>query len=107
MTDDLYGSKSSSIQELREAIQRELGVVLKHRKSYYKGDYYLSDTGLGDEEISLQPNYIYPDGEEEIVYSEFSEYHVLLWVSDSPRGEEIEKRLKRVPGLELLSRSPA
>ena len=98
---DLYGSKSAGIEAIRLDIEHALELEFEARSSSYFGEYFSYErTG---ERISLKPNKEALD-EGELIEDDFPEYRLLLYVTGSPRGDEIRKRLSGVPSLSFLRR---
>ncbi len=91
---DLYGLQNTTLEGARVAVEAALGAgLVAHESGYHAGAYYrLGRTG--SEHFILQRNY--DDFEEEWMEPEFKEYPYLLYVNETRRAPELEKRLTDV-----------
>src|SRR5436309_1325869 len=99
---DVYGSRAMPIDAVRSSVGSALGVAFERRYHDDIGDYFEAD--VDGENFLLQPNFLDVGDEEEIQEPEFADRPVLLYVSDTDRGDEIRDLLLEVPGLEHLRR---
>jgi len=101
-TYDLYGYDDQDIESARQAIQDAFGIVLKaHESSYHCGAYYrLGD--IGTEHFILQRNY--DDFEKEWTEDAFQKYPLFLYVNETARAEDLEKKLTSNQRFKLLRR---
>jgi len=99
---DLYGTKTLSMGDLRDAIQSNTGLWLDLRNSQHLGGDYFRGGDIGGEEFTIQQNW---DEEGETIEEEFREYPVLFRVDRSRRADELREALKGVAGLQFLKRS--
>lgn len=99
---DLYGSKALSLEQLRLAVERKIGVSFsRHESSYFGGDYFR----FGDpraEEFVIHTNFVDEDGE--FLESDCPEYSSLLEVNASPRADQLRVSLSSIADLYFLRR---
>jgi hypothetical protein len=84
---DAYGLKADDLEQARAWIEPVIGRMELHESSY-TGEYYLLDIS-SDENYKLQPNFCDGDFTEE----DYQYCGMLLYVNQSPRGNEIRKSL--------------
>lgn len=101
---DLYGSRTLSVPELRDAGEGVLGLRFILHESAYRGGEYFRAGDPGGEEFVIQLNSFEFDNEEEISEPEYADYPVILWIAWTERGDELRKKLNAIPGLEFLRR---
>ncbi len=106
-TYDLYGSKDGTVDELTAVVAAALNVTMEPHESSAYGEYNRTP-GIGGETISVQPNYVdYGEEEDELIEGDFPEYSVIVRITKTYRGEEIQARLaEKVPQLDFLRRDP-
>jgi hypothetical protein len=99
---DLYGYDDQDIEAARQAIQGAFDIALKaHESSYHCGAYYrLGD--IGTEHFILQRNY--DDCEKEWTEDTFQKYPIVLYINETIRAEELEKKLTSNQRFKLLRR---
>ncbi len=96
---DLYGARSGSLDEVREAIERRLGrEFVLHESSYVGGEYFR--VAGPPEEILIQAHI--PDDEGYFAEPDFQEWSVLVYVNDSTRWDEVDALLANVKLLHRL-----
>lgn len=101
-THDLYGFGHDDLEAARVAVEQALGIRLIAHESLHRGDYYRLGR-IGEEEFVLQRNF--DPFYEEVIENEFPEMHILLYVDETERSEELEQILtSKIPGLKLLRR---
>lgn len=100
---DLYGSRSATLEAMREAVESVLDVEFAAHRSDYVGDYYRT-AGFVGETIVIQRNCLDDADEGEVLEPEFADRPVLLYVNKTGRGDEIRDLLLTIPGLEHLRR---
>lgn len=90
-TFDLYGSLISDISEVKLLVEQALGVALLLRDSLFHGAYFSSylDNRFG--EYLLKDNIDLFDGEP--VETDYPDYKVLLYVSNSADWSVVKERL--------------
>jgi hypothetical protein len=104
---DLYGTSLLSMVELREKVERVLGVKFDpHDSAYMGGDYFRAGELGGGEEFVIQRNNFEFAGEAETAEPDYPDYSVMLQVSWTDRGDEIRNRLSDIRGLLFLRRQP-
>jgi hypothetical protein len=99
---DLYGTRSSSADELQSAVGLALGLAFMARYSSFIGPYYTAE--LGDEIFDIERNFMDDRDEDEVLEPQFADYPILLRVSRTQRGDEIRDVLAEIHGLEHLRR---
>lgn len=97
-TFDVYGGHVG-LAAAASLIAATLGVKLEARSSDYLGEYY--GTPLPDDTIEVVANVA--DDPEELPYEEYSQYSVIVEISEMPNPDEIRSALERV-GFEHLER---
>ena len=99
---DLYCVSHESLGEARVAIEDALGVRLEARDSDYRGGLYFKGGGVGKESLTLQTNW---DAEnQEHFKMDYPDCAFILYVSYSPRSDEIRSALGRIPEIRHLWR---
>jgi hypothetical protein len=99
---DLYGSRSLTLDDLREAVQTATGLDLERRDSQQLGGEYFRGGSVGGEELVAHRNW---DEEGEAIEEAFEDYSVLFRVERSLRADELRVLLNDVQGLDFLRRT--
>ena len=91
-TYDLYGySYDSDLDVARQAVESLLNIQMnKHESLYHCGDYYRLGKD-GAENFILQLNH--DDFEDEWTEEEHKDYPLVLYVNETSRAEDIERKL--------------
>lgn len=101
-TFDLYGYRNQNLEAIRLALQHALGVKLQAHESSFIGEYFRLQNSVG-EEFQLQRNF--DPYEEEWAEDDFPDMHILLYINNTERAEELERLIaERIPELFLLRR---
>jgi capsid portal protein len=88
---DLYGIKSTTINDARDLVERLLSLKFEeHDSDYHRGQYFLCGQ-MGQENFEIKVNLDpYEDVPNE---DDFPEYEILLYVNDTPRSGELRAAL--------------
>jgi len=101
-TYDLYGCVDSELETVRQTVEELLRIAMeKHESSYRGGDYYRHGAD-GSENFILQSNYNTFEGE--WTKEQYKEYPFLLYVNETSRSGDIEKKLGSTSKVKLLQR---
>ena len=99
---DLYGSKTLSLNELRDAVEATTGIAFERRNSDYLGGDYFRGGEVGAEEFVIQGNL---DQDGEVIENDFVAFAALLRIDRSPKADELREVLRGVADLEFLRRT--
>lgn len=99
---DLYGTRTLTVDEVRNKVASALGVPWERRYSDEIGYYFEADAD--GENFALHTNYLDAGDEDEVREPEFADRVVLLYVSGTERGDEIRDALLTIEGVEHLRR---
>jgi len=98
---DTFGFSSSSLEQVREALEDCLGIRFVPHESSFIGDYYLHGERYEKGNLLLRVNLGPEDGEP--AYPEFSEFPIILEASDPDQPERLSNVLQsKLPGCKLL-----
>ena len=101
-TYDLYGSKTLSLEEVRDAVTQATGVELNLRDSQHMGGAYYRGGEVGGVDLVVQHNW---DEDGEPIEDEFPSHRVLCRLDRSDRADDAREALAPLPGLEFLRRT--
>jgi len=101
---DLYGTKTLSITELRDAIESALTIRFSPHDSVYYGGEYFRAGEVGGEELVIQLNTFEYGGSIEVAEPDHRGYPVIFWVAWTERGDELRERLATIGELDFLRR---
>lgn len=87
---DIYGCKVEDIDLVKDQMEEVLGIKMRERESTFYGRYFRYSNEL--EEIDCKRNWNHD--EEEILFEEYREYPMLVFISGTLRPEEFERKLK-------------
>jgi hypothetical protein len=90
-TFDLYGLQSSSLEAACDTIEAVLGIKLVAHESGYHGGAYYRLGQAGSEHFILQCNY--DSFDDEWAEPESREQAYLLYVNETGRAQDLERRL--------------
>ncbi len=96
---DLYGACGGSLEEVRLRVQHGLDRDFVLHESGYRGGEYFRAAGP-PEEVLLQTNA--PDEEGYYPEPEFREWPILVYINDSQRWGELDRRIAEIHSLVLL-----
>jgi len=98
---DTFGFSSTNLEYVKDALENCLGIRFVARESSFRGDYYSHGEPFEKEQLLLQMNVDLEDGEP--LHAKFSDYPVLLFVSDTDRSEQLATLLQgTIKGCKLL-----
>jgi hypothetical protein len=97
---DLYGIGYEDLDEAKGALEHALAVRFAAHESGYRGGAYYRHQGLGEEVFILQRNH--DPFEDEWAEPENREHPFLLYVDDTPRSDELRRKLEVLDRVVLL-----
>ena len=100
---DLYGFKSTTLEDAKDVIADILMVRLEEHESSYWGGVYFVHGQMGQENFKLVRNLDLTGNEP--LEPEFRDHHVLLFVNASHRSDALKARFVAVPNMSFLRRN--
>ena len=91
----LFGVKTTDIEEAKKWIEESTKIELEPFHNDYVGDYYMTGNFGPGEKLKLSPGLVEEEEETYPLEEEFSEWSLLLFVSESHQGSDVLKALER------------
>ncbi|WP_053199657.1 hypothetical protein [Herbaspirillum hiltneri] len=100
---DLYGILSVDLEEAKASLEAAFDIDFQARESAYQGGEYFIFGKRTEENFVLKRNVDPID--KEPVEMKFPEYPILLYVNDTPRSLDLQKRINQKASKFILLRS--
>src|SRR5579875_775692 len=102
-TYDLYGFPFSDLEAVRQQVEAALAIRFEPHENSFIGEYYLYGKRYEKGNILLKMNYDPED--DDILYSEFADFPVLLEANDPDKPDGLRQELEaKLQGCKLLRR---